>query len=281
MRAIPMFLTLAASAALGMSVTAQAQGGLGRGRGGMGRPGAVRPGTPPAPNPAANPAAQPPAPRPRVTGWGPAAMLLRQRERLQLTDEQVKRLEALANAPRPRRTGSDGMRARADLMDAMQGEGNLTAAKAAMDRMAALRTAQALEGMKRMQEARAVLTPAQRGMLQEARRGMAAQRMRGARGGRGGRGMMGGGRGGMRGGMGGGVGGGMRPGMRPGMGRGMGPGMGRGMGQGMGPGAPQPGAFPMLDRIRQRRGELEASAPPAPPAPPAPVTPAPSLPPTP
>jgi Spy/CpxP family protein refolding chaperone len=194
-----------------------------------------------------------------VTGWGPAALFLRQRDRLQLTDEQVRRLEALANAPRPRGNASDLLRARADLMDAMQGDGNVAAAKAAMDRMASLRTAQALDGMKRLQEARAVLTPAQRAQVAQARRGLRGERMQRGRGGRGP---------------------GMGRGMGPGMGRGMGPGMGRGMGRGFGPGAerPAPGQFPMLDRLRERRGmpPLAPLPPEAPVVPEAPVAPSPS-----
>jgi Spy/CpxP family protein refolding chaperone len=261
-----MFLTLAASAALGMSTTADAQAGAGRGRGGPPRVGGQA-GAPGAP------AAAPRAERPRVTGWGPAALFLRQRDRLQLTDEQVRRLEALANAPRPRGNAADLLRARADLMDAMQGDGNLTAAKAAMDRMASLRTAQALDGMKRLQEARAVLTPAQRAQVEQARRGLRGERMQRGRGGRGP-----------------GMGRGMGPGMGPGMGRGigrggmggpgMGPGMGRGMGRGFGPGAerPAPGQFPMLDRLRERRGmpPLAPLPPEAPAAPVAPVAPSPT-----
>jgi Spy/CpxP family protein refolding chaperone len=265
-----MFLTLAASAALGMSATADAQAGAGRGRGGPPRAGG-QPGAPGAP------AAAPLAQRPRVTGWGPAALFLRQRDRLQLTDEQVRRLEALANAPRPRGTASDLLRARADLMDAMQGDGNLTAAKAAMDRMASVRTARALDGMKRLQEARAVLTPAQRAQVEQARRGLRGERMQRGRGGRG----PGMGRGGMGGpGMGRGMGPGMGRGMGPGMGRSMGPGMGRGMGRGVGPGAerPAPGQFPMLDRLRERRGmpPLAPLPPEAPVLPEAPVAPSPS-----
>ena len=46
---------------------------------------------------------------------GPASNLLRMRERLELTDDQVKRLEALQSAPRPQRNESDVLRARADL----------------------------------------------------------------------------------------------------------------------------------------------------------------------
>jgi Spy/CpxP family protein refolding chaperone len=171
----------------------------------------------------------------RAARGTPAAMLLSMRAPLALTPEQVTRLEALRDAPRPDGQASDMLRARADLMDAMKGDGNLPAARAAMDRMAKLRTDRAIAGLKARQDARAVLTPAQKTKLDNLRR-QAAGRLRANRRGGAGRG---GRAGGMRGpGRMGGMGSGMR---RPGA---MGPGGMRGPGgagpMGMrGPGGPE------------------------------------------
>ena len=133
----------------------------------------------------------------RAIRGNPAGMLLTMRGPLALTPEQVTRLEALRDAPRPDNQASDMLRARADLMDAMKGDGNLAAARTAMDRMAKLRTDRAIAGLKARQDARAVLTPAQKTRLDNLRR-QAAGRLRanrrgglrgpGARGGRGGTG---------------------------------------------------------------------------------------------
>jgi Spy/CpxP family protein refolding chaperone len=134
-------------------------------------------------------------------GGSPAARILGLRQQLELTDEQVKKLEALQSAPRPKSSQADHLRAQADLMDAMQGDGNLTAARAALDKMNKLRTDEAIARLKTMQDARAVLTAAQKTKLDNFRQSF------------GGRGM--------------------------GKGRGLGgrQGMGRGMRQGFGPGA--------------------------------------------
>jgi len=157
----------------------------------------------------------------RAARGNPAAMLLAMRGPLALTPDQVTRLQALRDAPRPDGQASDMLRARADLMDAMKGDGNLAAARAAMDRMAKLRTDRAIAGLKARQDARAVLTPAQKTKLDNQRR-QAAGRLRATRRGGAGRGWRAGigmGPGGMRGpGRMGGMGGGMR---RP---DGMGPG---------------------------------------------------------
>lgn len=116
----------------------------------------------------------------------PAAMLLRLRSQLALTDDQVKRLEALQSAPVPRQNASDLLRARADLMDAMQGDGNLGKARAALDRMSALRNERMIAGLKQRQEARAILTADQRSRLdnmrQQAGRRMKARGLRAGRG---------------------------------------------------------------------------------------------------
>ncbi len=128
-------------------------------------------------------------------GGVPAAQLLRLRDQLVLTEEQVKRLETLAESQRKALTVSPGqtLRLRADLMDAMAGDGNPTAARAALDKMSAARNERIVAGMRARQEARAVLTPAQVSKLETqrnarggARPGMPGQRgrqgVRGARG---------------------------------------------------------------------------------------------------
>jgi len=164
----------------------------------------------------------------------PAAMLLRLRSELQLTDDQVKKLEALQEAPAPVANTADMLRARADLLDATQGDGNLSKARAALDRMSALRNERVVAGLKQRQEARAVLTSTQKTRLDNLRSQLRGQLRgrggaRGQRGPRMGRGDMGAPRGqGMPGQFG--PGG---PGMRGGM---------RGMRGGMGPGAPVPPA---------------------------------------
>ncbi len=122
----------------------------------------------------------------------PAAMLLRMRSRLSLTDDQVKTLEALQNRPSPKPNASDRLRAQADLMDAIQGDGNLAKARTALDRLSALRNEQMMVALRQRQEARAVLTTTQKTTLDNLRqqRGGKARRGRGPYGrGQGGRGM--------------------------------------------------------------------------------------------
>ena len=234
----------------------------------------TRPVTPPRPNRAGQPT---PANRdsqpPRVRGagpagphagsyGGPAGTLLRMREQLELTDEQVKQLETLQTAPRSQPNEAEILRARADLMDATGSDVNLEKARAAFDRMNRVRTDAQIAQLKSRQDLRNVLTVAQRAKFDafsanvRDRRGGAMRdrsmprmgksrgpQMRGQRPGRerdqfgpgmrNGRGPMGppdGGRGFQR---------GRRPDMGPGMGPGMGPDMGPGMGQGMRPGMGQ------------------------------------------
>ena len=175
--------------------------------------------------PRMQPPAQRPLPRPRLAPNGPeargggrggrgpdarggegrlhpAAMLLRARTQLALTAEQVTRLEAMQSAPRPRVNRAELMRARASLLDATQGDGNLTEARAALDKLSRVRHEPLLAMMKMRQEVRAVLTPAQQRMVDNMKQ-RRSNEMRAARR----RGM---GTGGMR-------PGGMRPGgMRPG-----------------------------------------------------------------
>ena len=185
-------------------------------------------------------------------------MLLRARTQLELTDDQVKRLEALAAAPAPKSSASDMMRAKADLLDATQGDGNLAGARAALDKLSRLRNDQLLARIKSQQEVRAVLTPMQRTKVDNVRRQlrnrMGANRQRGMRQG----GMRQGGmrQGGMR-------QGGMRQG-RGQMGPGMMPGMTPGMMPGMMPGNPQApqGRMPRM----RRGGDMPNAAPPVPPA---------------
>jgi len=129
-------------------------------------------------------------------GGSPAEALLRQRTQLELTAEQVTRLEALAQTQRTARSGvSPGqpLRLRADLMDAMAGDGNLQAARAALDKLSAAQNERIIAGLRARQEARAVLTPAQRARA-EAARGP-GNRFAMGRAGRGGPGSVQGGRG--------------------------------------------------------------------------------------
>lgn len=180
--------------------------------------------------------------------------VLRLQRQLDLTDDQVKKIEALRGAARPQRNEADLLRARADLMEATKGDVNLDKARAAFDRMARVNTDQQIARLKAQQDIRNVLTPAQRAKMDAMRanfgdrganRGMGGGRRGGMRGpamrGQGMReqgmreqGMRGGmrGPGGMRQGMGGGFRGGMQG---PAMGRRMGPGFGPGMGGQMAP----------------------------------------------
>ena len=99
----------------------------------------------------------------------PAAMLLRARQQLALTEDQVKRLEALASAPAPKSNASDRMRAQADLLDATQGDGNMAGARAALDKLSRVRNDQLLARIKTQQDVRAVLTPVQRAKIDNRR----------------------------------------------------------------------------------------------------------------
>ena len=95
-------------------------------------------------------------------GGGPASHLLRARRQLDLSDEQVKKLEALAFAAAPTDSRSDMMRAQADMMDATKGDGNLAAARAALDKMSRLRNDASIARLKSRQDMRAILTPTQK-----------------------------------------------------------------------------------------------------------------------
>lgn len=112
----------------------------------------------------------------RGLGMGsPVASLLRLRGQLALTDDQVKRLEAMQGAALPAPNQAEALRARADLLDAMKGDGNLQAARTAMDRMNKQRTDRAIAQLKLRQDARAVLTAEQKTKLDNMR---SAQGMR-------------------------------------------------------------------------------------------------------
>ncbi|MEN9592270.1 MAG: hypothetical protein RJA21_729 [Gemmatimonadota bacterium] len=172
-------------------------------------------------------------------------MLLRARQQLALTEDQVKRLEALASAPAPKSNASDKMRAQADLLDATQGDGNMAGARAALDKLSRVRNDQLLARIKTQQDVRAVLTPVQRAKIdnrrQQLRNRAGANRQ-----------------GGMR------QGGKRQGGKRQG-GKRQGPGpMGPGMMPGMMPGNPQ-GPLGPMPRMRRGGGTPDV-APPVPPA---------------
>jgi Spy/CpxP family protein refolding chaperone len=112
----------------------------------------------------------------------PASMLLRMRSQLELTEDQVKKLEAMQNSAAPRANDADQLRARADLLEATQGDGNLSKARAALDRMSALRNERMIAGLKQRQEVRGILTATQKTKLdnwQQQRRGQMRQQLRG------------------------------------------------------------------------------------------------------
>ncbi len=115
-------------------------------------------------------------------GGSPAAMLLRMRTPLKLTDDQVKRLETLAAAPQPTRNEAAMLRARADLIDANAGDGDLARIRAALDKMSRLRNDHMLAQMKSRHDVRGVLTAAQTTTLDNLRgemRGEMRERARG------------------------------------------------------------------------------------------------------
>lgn len=122
-----------------------------------------------------------------IRSGSPATRLLRLRSSLNLTDEQVQRLENLQKAGSPSLNRAEMLRAQADLLEATRGEVNLAAARKAMDRMSAVRNDQAIAALKARQDARAVLTADQKArydnmnmnMRQTAGRSGAARTMRG------------------------------------------------------------------------------------------------------
>ena len=154
----------------------------------------TRPATPARPNRAAQPAptgsdSQPGMRRggpngPRSgPGGSPADQMLRLRQQLDLTDDQVAKLEALRSAPRPSVNEADMLRARADLMDATKGDVNTEKARAAFDRMSRIRTDVQIAQLRSRQDARNVLTVAQRTKLDAVATNMRSRRGAAQRGG--------------------------------------------------------------------------------------------------
>ncbi len=192
-------------------------------------------------------------------GWGGggAGMLIAMQAQLELTDDQVKKLEALRNAPHPKLNEADLLRARADMLEATQGDGDLTKARAALDKMSRLRNDEQIARLKERQDVRNVLTSTQKTKLDNMR-GMMRERMRDGmkqgmkqrmqmRPGMGGQGFAPGGRRGRMGA----PGRGMGPGMGPGM-------MGHGMGPGVGPGDTGPnGQAPMRPAMGRHGPPME------------------------
>lgn len=123
-------------------------------------------------------------------GASPAVALLSARAALGLTEEQIARLERLATAQAAAPAGApgDALRARADLVDALRGEGDPVALKRAMDRMHQIRTDRAVARLRARQEARAILTAEQRAKADAMRQAMRGARREAMRNGR--RGMM-------------------------------------------------------------------------------------------
>ena len=183
-------------------------------------------------------------------------MLIAMKAQLELTDDQVRKLEALRDGPHPSRNESELLRARADMMDAMQGDGDLTKARAAMDKTSRLRNDDQLARLKERQDVRNVLTAAQKtkldnmrgmmrdGMMRDGMKSRMKMRMREGRGGMGGQGFAPGGRRGRMGAPGGGMG--------PDMGSGR---MGPGMGSGVGPGDTGPNGPGSMRPAMGRRGQ--------------------------
>ncbi|MBI2797426.1 MAG: Spy/CpxP family protein refolding chaperone [Gemmatimonadetes bacterium] len=173
MKRAPMFRTLSiAAGATALVFTAAASG--------LAQPGAGR-----APAGQLAQAARVPGPPPGPTGNTPAAHLLHMREHLKLTDDQVKRLESLHTsqtaALAPQRGAA--LRVAADMADAMQGEPNIAAARAAMEKGARLRIDQAIARLQAAKDARAVLTADQKAQVDAMRPMMRNARMGGMRGG--------------------------------------------------------------------------------------------------
>ncbi len=99
------------------------------------------------------------------TPMNAAALLLRQRERLSLTDAQVAQLTALSTEQQQvarSRSPGDALRLRADLRDAMAENGDPAAARAALDKLSAERNARIVAGMQARKDALALLTDDQR-----------------------------------------------------------------------------------------------------------------------
>lgn len=133
-------------------------------------------------------------------GGSPAAMILNQREKLGLTDDQVNRLETLKAAfVSTEPAQADMIKLRQDLATASQGEANISAARAAMNKINEATTNAMVARLDAHNKARAVLNADQQVQFDqmEARRPMAGMMGGMGFGGQGGRGGDGaGGRGG-------------------------------------------------------------------------------------
>ena len=137
----------------------------------------------------------------RAEGAGsPAAMILSQRQKLGLTDDQVNRLETLKSTFAATEPAPDAMAAlRQELAAASKGEANLAAARAAMNKINEANTNAVLARLDAHNQARAVLNADQQVQFDamESRRPMGGMGMAmGGPGGPGGRGGRGPGRGG-------------------------------------------------------------------------------------
>ncbi len=97
----------------------------------------------------------------------PAEHLLRMAPMLNLSDDQVSRLQSLASKQTAarRNDGPDLLRARADLMEATNGDIDVSAARAALERMSKLRIDAAVARLQEQKDARAVLTADQKARL--------------------------------------------------------------------------------------------------------------------
>lgn len=119
----------------------------------------------------------------RAEGAGsPAAMILSQREKLGLTDDQVNRLETLkssfaASEPQPAALAA----LRQELADASKGEANISAARAAMNKINEANTNAMVARLEARNQARAVLNADQQAQFdaQENRRPVAGMMMGG------------------------------------------------------------------------------------------------------
>lgn len=98
----------------------------------------------------------------------PARALLGMRERLDLTEDQVRRLEALATSQRAALRPNEPamLRARADLAEAMQRD-NLDGVRTAMERMSRVRIDATIARLQARRQAREILTAEQRARLEE------------------------------------------------------------------------------------------------------------------
>ncbi len=94
-------------------------------------------------------------------GRSPAASILAQREYLKLTDDQVNRLNTVATSESPGMNEPELLRARADLIEATKRNINLSAARAALDKMSRVTNERTIAALKLKQDARNVLTAEQ------------------------------------------------------------------------------------------------------------------------